>query len=117
MVLVAPAGHRPIAPKSETVAGFLVGMQDRKRCGYVQAVERGHHLVGQHMALPAEGAQGPVEVAQALEPKVVVLAGGVGFAPQAGLDDVNAQQRPRLRGGTPRGVVHHAQWRLNHPTR
>ena len=50
-----------------------------------------------------------VEIEQALAEELVVLAGGIGFGPERGLDHVEAQHRTPGRGLAQGGVVMDAE--------
>ena len=106
---VAPAAHGLVTGVGVGVARFFVCYQVVEGGQRVQAGQHVHHLAHGHLQRGATPLQSLGQVVQAFLHKVVVLQGGVGLGPQAGLNHVQTQHRALGGSVVQRGVVVHAQ--------
>ena len=104
-MLTAPAGHRQVTLVSQAIASFFVGIQ---RCEWgqkMQPLKHGIHITCHDPQPAAFLPQLGVKVTQALDQELIVLARRVRCCPQAGLNHIKTQHRPRASGMKKRRVV------------
>ena len=90
----APGTHRPVAPKSPVVAGFLVGMDGFETPALMQALQHFDHLATFQQQSLTQALESLIQISQAFGDEVLLAPAGIRQAPVSRLDHVQRQHRP-----------------------